>query len=327
MSELLLAGNKERLIAEGCVLPWLQADFSQLIGIYRQYRMPHAMMLSGPEYLGKTLFATQLARYLLCEKGLELENQLDPCGECRSCELTAARSHPDLFLLSSEGSLSIKVDAVRRLRDQLLQTSHQGHNKLCVIEGAELMTHSAANALLKILEEPPQNTYFILVTHQLNKISPTIKSRCQRVDFAIPPRSQVEQWLSLSFANDEVSQAMAQSRNFPMKALDVLTSGACFNSYELAIVEFLTVGSSVTELVAGIDASQHKVFLDTLYLMVAEGQKAQLNANGSPEDSIALPNIKDKIQFLQKILEAKAALAQNANAKLLLEMLLLDCIE
>src|SRR5690606_26412999 len=106
-----------------------------------------------------TLIKT-LSAWLLC-----LTPTGKPCGQCKSCKLMQAESHPDFYLLQPNPELktpTIGVDAIRGLTNSLQETANQGHNKVAVIEQADRMTVAASNALLKTLEEPQANTYIIL---------------------------------------------------------------------------------------------------------------------------------------------------------------------
>jgi len=177
--------------------------------------MPHAMLMAGPEGLGKLSFAQALAARLLCEQ----RNQADgpdgvACGHCSSCTWLASGNHPDFRLIlpdegddaGEEGESSastrkpgqgpIRVDQIRALADFVYIGSHRHGSRIVVIAPAEAMNPAAANALLKVLEEPPSGVYFILVSSDWRRLIPTIRSRCRSIVFGLPDPSLAEQWLT-----------------------------------------------------------------------------------------------------------------------------------
>ena len=140
--------------------------------------MPQALLLVGPTYVGVGLFARRLVAILLCQ------TEDKPCGRCDSCHLLQVGNHPDFQLICPEvvGGV-IKIDRVRALQDEVYQTPKCGQKQIILIENADKMNISSANALLKILEEPPPYVHFILVAEQLSTIPETVLSRCQRMVF------------------------------------------------------------------------------------------------------------------------------------------------
>lgn len=175
---------------------WHQKNWTHLTALYEnqektQHRtFPSALLLWGLKGLGKYHFAEQLSAWLLCE---HRKNNLsgDPCGQCASCQWLDAGTHPDQLILTPESdSTRIKVDAVRTIHAFSERTSHGGQHRVIIISPAEAMNSSAANALLKILEEPFDNTIFILVSHHISWLLPTIRSRCQQCYF--PPLNTLD---------------------------------------------------------------------------------------------------------------------------------------
>lgn len=136
-------------------------------------RVGSAYLFTGP---APDLFRHQallFAKRLNCEKNTV-------CDECISCKKIGRSSHPDLFLIKSEGN-SIKIDTVRDLQKYLRYKPFEAKYKIAIIDGAEGLQMTSGNAMLKILEEPPPQTIFLLLTPYEEKILPTIISRCQIV--------------------------------------------------------------------------------------------------------------------------------------------------
>lgn len=140
-------------------------------------KTPHAMLFSGPAGIGKMLVARAMAAGLLCGGSLAR-----PCGECPSCRLLAQGTHPDLVVLGDDGA-SLKIDQIRALQHEASLAPYHGGGRVMVIEGAQRLTTQAANSLLKILEEPPAGTVFILTTGSPHALLPTIVSRCRNFSF------------------------------------------------------------------------------------------------------------------------------------------------
>lgn len=152
----------------------------------------HAYLLHGPAGIGKRGLAERLMALLLCQH----PSPEGACGACRGCQLLAAQSHPDHYILEpDEADKAIRVDQVRDLVGFITQTAQMGGRKVVLLEPAEAMNLNAANALLKSLEEPAGNTVLLLVSHQPSRLLPTLKSRCVQQACPLPERQQSLDWL------------------------------------------------------------------------------------------------------------------------------------
>ena len=171
-------------------LPWLEQSQQHLLNQIAQQRLPHALLFTGVEGVGKEHLMLWLARYLLCHQPLPNAS----CGVCKSCQLLEAGTHPDLLLLETEKS-SIGVDIVRKAIQALSETAHQQGARVVVINQADTMTESAANALLKTLEEPGKQSFLLLDASQAGSLMPTIISRCQEHLVKTPEESIALNWL------------------------------------------------------------------------------------------------------------------------------------
>lgn len=193
------------------VYPWQEALFAKWLQAGKERH--HALLFHGKAGIGKLDFGYALAASLLCRQ--PLPHGL-ACGECQSCHWLAEGAHPDFREITpedddaAEGSKKktrkrqqILIDQVRALHDYLSLTSHQVDGiRVVLIHPLETMNVAASNALLKLLEEPPQRTQFLLVSHQRQALLPTILSRCMQVDMPVPTYEQGLHWLQ--------SQSVAQ---------------------------------------------------------------------------------------------------------------------
>ncbi len=188
------------------LLPW-QVDAAQTL-LAGRATWPHALLLDGPRGIGKHILALNLARSLLCEQPLATGLA---CGQCPSCRYVMAGQHPDLRMVEplaveDDGTIkvldAIPVDAIRALTRWAQITSHRGRAKVALVVPAESMNAAAANALLKTLEEPPPQTFLMLIAHQPGRLPATIRSRCRRVPAPRADAAVAQAWMaSLGVAN------------------------------------------------------------------------------------------------------------------------------
>ena len=156
--------------------------------------MPHALLFAGAVGLGKRALAQAFIGARLCRQPMATGFA---CGACQGCRLYTAGTHPDVFVAApAEDGKAILIDQVRDLIEFLNLKPHSGASKFALIAPAEAMNKNAANALLKALEEPPPSGYLVLVSAQPQALLPTVRSRCQRVEFRTPATAMALAWLA-----------------------------------------------------------------------------------------------------------------------------------
>ncbi len=146
-------------------------------------RLPHSIMLVGPSGVGKYLLAKTLAKIIFCNNRKSL-TQFNSCGECKSCHLIASGTHPDLYLIDCSDKENVSVDSIRELLNSIQMKPFIGGERVVIFNDVEKLSVTAANILLKTLEEPLSGTYFILVVENSAKLPSTVLSRCQKWFFA-----------------------------------------------------------------------------------------------------------------------------------------------
>jgi DNA polymerase-3 subunit gamma/tau len=152
-------------------------------------RIGHAYLMTGPRGVGKTTTARIFAKALNCEKGPVSQ----PCQLCDSCRSITAGNHMDVREI--DGASNRGIDQIRDLREQARYATASGRYKIYIIDEVHMLTNEAFNALLKILEEPPDSVIFIFATTQPRKVPDTILSRCQRFDFRRIPVTDMSEYL------------------------------------------------------------------------------------------------------------------------------------
>ena len=159
--------------------------------------MTHAWVFTGPPGSGRSSAAIAFAQALVCPN--------DGCGTCNACKSTANGAHPDVEIIRTEG-LSIKIDEVRELLARVAWAPSMGGWRVVVMEDADRLTESAANALLKAIEEPGNRTVWLLCAPTLHDVLPTIRSRCRHLQLVTPSTTAVARVLQ---NRDGISPQMA----------------------------------------------------------------------------------------------------------------------
>ncbi|MCK5876631.1 MAG: DNA polymerase III subunit delta' [Candidatus Marithrix sp.] len=197
------------------ILPWHESLWQQTLA----RKLPHALLLSGPSGMGKVEFAKNLAETLLCE-------QKQTCGNCKPCNLLKANTHPDLLLIQpADTGKQIAVDQIRSMIKFCALTAKYSGYQIAIIEPAEAMNRNAANSLLKLLEEPPDNTLIMLVSNKPMALSATIRSRCQKLDFSWPDKTLTHNWLNEQLTNQkQTALLLSLSAQAPLAAFKLADS-------------------------------------------------------------------------------------------------------
>jgi DNA polymerase-3 subunit delta' len=217
-------------------LPWLREPLTQALRLDRS----HALLVHAPQNVGQLELALALAQAWLCE-----QPELRPCGHCGACRLVRQRSHPDLRIVvpealrlqfewlgdddpllraSTKPSREIKIEQVREATEWTQRSAGSTRGRALVIYPAEAINPTAANALLKTLEEPPGRLRIVMAGGDPEHLLPTLRSRVQRVRIAAPAAAQVLAWLNAQGVA-QASRALAVAGDSPLAALALHEAG------------------------------------------------------------------------------------------------------
>jgi DNA polymerase-3 subunit delta' len=311
-------------------VPWLEAPRRQFATARRDGRLPHAILVHGVAGSGQSALSLWAAQLILCQEASD-----EPCGHCGSCVLFRVGNHPDFHWIEIEEKASyIKVDQVRELCARLETKSYRGGWKVGLIDPADQMNISSNNALLKTLEEPPENTVLILAAARTDRLAPTLVSRCQRLRIPAPAPSEALRWLQEQGAREDWPELLALAGGAPLRAVELAQSGA---------------GELLSEIVAALPTARSQTF-DPLQLAEAWSRdrpadrlaclefwlESRVRQQAAVSDAVnnnrdnALPspaarlNIRIAFRLLDRVREARARQPGPLNTLLLFEELLVD---
>ena len=224
--------------------PWQRESWEQLNAM--RARLPHAILFHGPQGVGKAGFIEAFAQSLLCET---VHPDGQACGQCASCGWFVQGSHPDYRRVRPEAledepegeegadepkktaksakapSKEIKIEQIRALADFMNISTHRRGLRVVVLYPAEALNTPASNALLKTLEEPPPGTVFLLASHGLDRLLPTILSRCRKFALPLPSHQDALAWLSAQGLADADGWLREQG-GAPLAALEASAGGS-----------------------------------------------------------------------------------------------------
>jgi DNA polymerase-3 subunit delta' len=308
----------------------------------------HAYLFVGPEHVGKMTLAIDLARALNCESAER------PCFECDSCRKITSGNHADVQVIglmqneADEETKLIGIDQIKNIQHDASLPPFEGKQKVFIIDGAELMSTEAANCLLKTLEEPAEKVTFILLTTNDRRLLPTVISRCQCLE--LPPLSIEEETKALAekagIEKEKARLLAGLSRGCPGWALAATNDGSVLEQREEELNRLTGLLNADLEqrfdyagkLAAGFNRDRGAVYdiLSTWLdywrdLMLARLGRAEMITNIDRKEEIIkkasryrLVSIKN---FMQSIEAAARQLGQNVNARLALEVLMIDIPE
>lgn len=339
-------------------LPWQHAAWQRIRAVRDADRLTHAWLLLGPAGIGRRSFAGALTAALLC-KAPDADGVA--CGDCVSCRALVGAAHPDAHLLGLDGHLGlaanhtllreesiahwtpskeskrrdIGVEAVRSLIDKLSVASHAAGRKLVVLTPAESLNEASANALLKLIEEPPAGTVLILVAEQLADLKATLISRCQRLALPSPDEATAEAWLAgvrPQIAAAQRSEALQAARGAPLRAVELLDGDGLRQraGWRDTLSQLSAGRQDPVQAAAALNKAEPASFI-LWWIESLIGLLRQRAAGASAGEGAflvgALPaglGAEAVERALQGALDARRALDRNANALLVLETLLID---
>ncbi|NOI13364.1 DNA polymerase III subunit delta' [Vibrio hepatarius] len=201
--------------------PWLDELWQEWRDSLDAGRFSNSAILTADYGLGHEQLVDAFSRAVMCSNYAS-----EACGFCHSCQLMNSGSHPDYHVVEPEKEgKSITVEQIRHCNRQAQESSQLAGVRLFVIQPAEAMNESAANALLKTLEEPSSNCMFLLVTHRPSLLLPTITSRCQQWTLAAPNSATISEWIAQQDSVSVPPYAAHINNNSPLKTLAFAKEG------------------------------------------------------------------------------------------------------
>ena len=298
------------------IFPWQQQQWQNIQQLILDERLPHALLFHGASDIGKYRMAEVVAETMLCSQ----QGTGSACGFCKQCQLLESGFHPDMMHLEPAGKgEQITVEMIRDVIEFSQKTSQQGGWKIAIINRADRMNTNAANALLKVLEEPPPTTLILLVTHDLSRLLPTIKSRCRQFRFPLPVSGEVIPWVAEVVSSEKTARELLQyAEGRPLLALRLEQEGSLETRKKMeAEWEMLAAGKgSALACAQACSKLEPIMVLDWLYYFVT----GKIKSTASQADNRNLFRFVDSISKARVLTNS----GHNPNLQLQWEVLMLD---
>lgn len=313
-------------------LPWHDQPWRLMQDAARDGRLSHALLLAGPAGVGKRTFARRLAASLLCESRAA---DGEACGRCRGCAQRAAGSHPNLIWLTREFNektdkekRDISMDQLRGMMERLSLSSHYGQSRVVVIEPADALNVNGVNAVLKTVEEPPPGSHLLLISERPMALAPTLRSRCQRLNFSVPDQEMAETWLEQVSPGINATMALRDSAGAPLAALKARESGALELRSAWRDQLYALAAQRIDPLSAAskVDKDGAAVWLRAFMGLLREILRGLAGVDAEPR-ALALSHRLGAAhveQLLAEAVESQRRLQSNANPQLIIESLMIS---
>jgi DNA polymerase-3 subunit delta' len=297
-------------------LSWLTPTWQALSNLHQSKKVPHAILLVGPQGIGKTQLRQAFEQLLLCQQPSD-----QACGHCRGCFLYQQQSHPDFHVFGQEDT-TVGIDDVRNVTQFLSQTAHQNGRKVISLLNIESLHVNAANALLKTLEEPPADSVLILVTKNTRTLLTTIRSRCFILPVSLPSTESALHWLKIQFPQENAKQlqrCLTLAGGSPLKAQELLHATPDFSLNLTFIKSFFQPNQPIlmaNEQVQQFITNEPQEALYLLYYWLTEFICRQMQCTADfvygDEECVALMKsvtLEQLFAFLDKVTQSLKALS------------------
>jgi DNA polymerase III subunit delta' len=314
--------------------PWQGTSWQRLVNYTRKDRVPHALMISGHDGVGKLNLALCFASYLLCG-GPKVSDIR--CGRCESCRLVDAGTHPDLIRIEPpEPGKAITIDRIRDLAETLSLSFQYNQYRIVILRHADRLNRAAANALLKTLEEPGKGTVLLLLTARYWDLPATITSRCQRLDIPIPDHRLAMDWLEQKIPPGDTEVLLALAKGAPLKALDMGVNGK-LEQRNTIFAWWCEIAANradpvrIAENLSSLALAEVLVWITGWTIdMIRLRMVPSLRSLGNPDLRPALQaevqklDLKELFRFYERLIQSVSMIDSPVNVQLLLESILID---
>ncbi|MCG3731689.1 DNA polymerase III subunit delta' [Vibrio cincinnatiensis] len=303
--------------------PWLTPAWIVWKTQLDHARFASATLISAPEGCGSFQLVERFAQALMCT-----HDSSEPCGFCHGCELMRSESHPDYHLIRPEkAGKNITVDQIRYANRLAQESSQLSGFRLIVIEPAEAMNESAANALLKTLEEPAEKCIFVLLTVNINQLLSTIVSRCQKIVVPEPTPQVVNEWLALECRDPIPDYAAHICSHSPLVTKEAMASGDIKHYLEIETLFLSALQGDLSSLLACSQwlSAKPLTYLKWIWFLLTDAQKVTFGimdsyftpGSQSVSTTISLALLQQQAESLVKLIE-QLRLFSGLNAELLI---------
>lgn len=326
-----------------------QKAIAMLESAIKQNALPHAFLFVGPKQIGKKTLAFAVAQALNCT------TEQSPCMQCDACQRIADSKFADVSLidLKSGGELDggqkqrseISIEQIRDMQHSVSLPPYEGKCKVYIIDDAENMSQSAANCMLKTLEEPNENNYFFIITSNEDMILPTVASRCQRLELKLVEEAAIADMLAKKYemSAEEARQLAGWSAGRPGWAVRAVSNGKILEQRAESLSAILEAFYGHLEgrlkyaaALADKWAKDKDAALEEIQLWLELCRDISLHKNDIRKgiinkdreeqisDIAGKMNLADIKKVTEKVIEISGALKANVSAKLALDMMMLS---